>query len=46
MVYGPDFSRIHTSSDTPEFVKSGLLGDAAGLALAVLRSPYFLAVAE
>ncbi|HIM38006.1 MAG TPA: M20/M25/M40 family metallo-hydrolase [Dehalococcoidia bacterium] len=46
MFYGPDFSRIHTSSDTLEFVKPGLLGDAAGLALAILRSPYFLAVAE
>ena len=46
MFYGPDFSRIHTSSDTLEFVEPSLLTDAAQLALAVLRSPDLLAVAE
>ena len=46
MFYGPDFSRIHTSSDTLEFVKPSLLGDAAQMALAILRSPDFLAVGE
>lgn len=42
MFYALDFSRIHTASDTLEFVDPGLLGDAAKLALAMLRSPDFL----
>ena len=46
MFYGPDFSRIHTSSDTLEYVKPSLLRDAAQLALAILRSPDLLAVDE
>ena len=46
MFFAPDFSRIHTSADTLEFVDPGLLGDAAELALAVLRSPDFLKVLD
>lgn len=46
MFFAPDFSRIHTSSDTLEFVDPGLLGDAAAVALALLRSPDFLAALD
>jgi aminopeptidase YwaD len=42
MFFAEDFSRIHTPEDTLSFVNSRLLGDAAILALAVLRSPGFL----
>lgn len=42
MFYAPDFSRIHTSSDRLEFVRPGLLGDAAELALALIKSPDLL----
>ena len=46
MFYAPDFSRIHTASDKLEFVNPALLGDAAELALAMLRSPDFLKVLD
>ena len=46
MFFAPDFSRIHTAADTLEFVKPSLLGDAAELALAVLRSPDFITVLD
>ena len=44
MFFSEDFSRIHTPADTLSFVTPSLLGDAAGLALALLRSEEFLAV--
>jgi aminopeptidase YwaD len=43
MFFAPDFSRIHTPRDTLAFVTPHLLGDAAGVALALLESPDFLA---
>ena len=46
MFFAPDFSRIHTAADTLEFINPGLLGDAAELALAMLRSPDFLKVLD
>ena len=46
MFFAPDFSRIHTAADTLEFINPSLLGDAAELALAVLRSPDFLTVLD
>jgi aminopeptidase YwaD len=42
MFFSEDFSRIHTPEDTLSAVNPRLLGDAATLALAVLRSPGFL----
>jgi aminopeptidase YwaD len=42
MFFAEDFSRIHTPEDTLSAVNPRLLGDAATLALAVLRSPAFL----
>jgi aminopeptidase YwaD len=42
MFFSEDFSRIHTPEDTIDSVNLRLLGDAASLALAVLRSPDFL----
>ncbi|MEK7806144.1 MAG: M28 family metallopeptidase, partial [Chloroflexota bacterium] len=42
MFFAEDFSRIHTLEDTIGAVNPRLLGDAAILALAVLRSPGFL----
>ena len=44
MFFSEDFSRIHTPADTLSFVTPSHLGDAAGLALALLRSEEFLAV--
>ena len=46
MFFGPDFSRLHSASDTLEFVVPGLLGDAAELALNLLRSPDLLTVLD
>lgn len=42
MFFSEDFSRIHTPQDTLNALNPRLLGDAATLALAVLRSPDFL----
>lgn len=42
MFFAGDFSRIHTPDDTLSAVNPRLLGDAAALGLAVLRSPAFL----
>ena len=39
-----DFSRLHTPQDRIDFVDPSLLGDAAGVALALLEAPGFLAV--
>ena len=44
MFFSEDFSRLHTPADTLDFVTPSHLGDAAGLALTVLRSQEFLAV--
>jgi aminopeptidase YwaD len=44
MFFAEDFSRIHTPGDTPAFITPHLLGDAAGVALALLESPDFLAI--
>ena len=44
MFVSEDFSRIHTPADTLEFVEPSLLGGAAELAIALLRSDEFLAV--
>jgi hypothetical protein len=44
MFFAEDFSRIHTPQDTLAFVTPHLLGDAAGVALALLESPDFLAI--
>lgn len=41
MFFGRDFSLIHTPGDTLESVTPHLLGDAAGVALALLESPDF-----
>lgn len=41
MFSGSDFSRIHTTADTLEFIEPRLLGEAASLALALLRTPDF-----
>ena len=46
MFFGPDFSRIHTTRDTLEFVNPRVLGDAAAIALAVVRSPDFPTVLD
>jgi hypothetical protein len=44
MFFGRDFSLIHTPGDTLESVTPHLLGDAAGVALALLESPDFRAI--
>lgn len=44
MFFANDFSRIHTSADTLEFVSPGLLGDAAQLGILLLESPEFPAI--
>ena len=44
MFVSDDFSRIHTAADTLEFVVPELLGDAAELALSLLKSADFLTV--
>ena len=44
MFFSEDFSRIHTPADTLEFVTPSLLGDAAELALLLLKSDDFLTV--
>ena len=44
MFFSGDFSRIHTPSDTLEFVVPNLLGDASNVALALLKSDDFLTV--
>ena len=44
MFFSSDFSRIHTPADTLEFVAPGLLGDAAQVALSLLKSEDFLTV--
>ena len=44
MFFSQDFSRIHTPDDTLEFVVPELLGDAAELALSLLKSADFLTV--
>ena len=44
MFFAEDFSRIHTAADTLEFVVPELLGDAAELALSLLKSANFLTV--
>jgi hypothetical protein len=41
MFFGRDFSLIHTPGDTLESVTPHLLGDAPGVALALLESPDF-----
>ena len=41
MFYSDDFSRIHTEHDTTEFVRPELLGGAAAVAVALLRSEDF-----
>ena len=46
MFFGPDFSRIHTTRDTLEFVNPRVLGDAAEIALALVRSPDFLTILD
>ena len=44
MFVSDDFSRLHKPSDTLQFVEPSLLGDAAELALFLLKSDEFLAV--
>ena len=44
MFFSGDFSRIHTPADTLEFVTPSLLGDAAQVALSLLKSEDFLRV--
>ena len=44
MFFSDDFSRIHTPADTLEFLEPNLLGDAAELALLLLKSDDFLTV--
>lgn len=39
MFFSPNASRIHSPDDTLEHIEAGLLGDAAGLALALVQSP-------
>ncbi len=41
MFFGDDVSRIHTERDTLEFVQPEMLGGAAAVAAAMLRSPEF-----
>ena len=44
MFFAEDFSRLHTPADTLAFVDPGVLGDAAGLALALLKPQDFPAI--
>ena len=41
MFFGDDVSRIHTERDTLEFVQPEMLGGAAAVAAAMLRSKEF-----